>query len=462
VQRARLSRRKVVTPVALLQEAVHIAVFAHFRLGMRRRAGDRMRAAEEGTVRRRGHAWLVLLAVMTAAGVPLTSSAAAAQQQDPFEEICSRWSALYGPAPGPTYPQTDLADRCLRLNQTQVIGSHNSYHIQPREPLWSALRSFDPLLAAGIEYTHSPLGVQFDDEEVRQIELDVFADPVGGLYDQRRILPLLGLPADSGVPELEAPGFKVLHIQEIDFESTCWTFVRCLQQVKLWSDAHPRHLPIAILVELKDEPIPDPLQLGFVQPHPIGPTELDALDGEIRSVFPEQQLLTPNEVRGSRPTLEDAVLTDGWPTLGTARGKVMFLMDNAGRYRTDYLSGHPNLDGRILFTNANPGQPDAAFVKRNDPLGPNVAVIQDLVRRGYLVRTRADADTIQARIGDTTQRDAALLSGAQFVSTDYPVPGRAEPFGTDYMAQIPDGHPARCNPIITGTLCRNDALERLH
>jgi Phosphoinositide phospholipase C, Ca2+-dependent len=140
---------------------------------------------------------------------------------------------------------------------------------------------------------------------------------------------------------------------------------------------------------------------------------------------------------------------------------VMFLMDNAGQYRTDYLTGHPNLDGRILFTNANPGDPDAAFVKRNDPLGPNVAVIQDLVRRGYLVRTRADADTIQARTGDTTQRDAALLSGAQFVSTDYPVPGRAAPLGTDYVAQIPDGDPARCNPITTGALCRNEALERL-
>jgi Phosphoinositide phospholipase C, Ca2+-dependent len=412
-------------------------------------------------VRRRAHGWLVFLAVFTTASVLPASSTAVAQPSDPFAEICSKWSADYRAAPGPTYPQTTLADRCLRLNQTQVIGSHNSYHIQPREPLWSALRGFDPLLTAGIEYTHSPLGVQFDDEEVRQIELDVVADPAGGLYDNRVILPLLGLPADSGIPELEQPGFKVLHIQEVDFESTCWTFVQCLQQVKLWSDAHPRHLPIAILVELKDGPIPDPLQLGFVQPQPIGPTELDALDAEIRSVFPEQQMLTPDEVRGSHATLEDAILADGWPTLGAARGNVMFLMDNGGHYRTDYLAGHPNLDGRVLFTNSNPGLPDAAFVKRNDPLGPNTAVIQDLVHRGYLVRTRADADTIQARTGDTTQRDAALLSGAQFVSTDYPVPGRAAPFGTEYVAQIPDGDPARCNPINTGTHCRHDALERL-
>jgi hypothetical protein len=411
---------------------------------------------------RRRHAWLAFLAVLATAGALLpTSSPAAVQPRDPFEQICSKWSVTYRPAPGPTYPQTKLADRCLRLNQTQVIGSHNSYHIQPREPLWSALRGFDPFLAAGIEYTHSPLDVQFDDEEVRQIELDVFADSAGGLYDQRKILPLLGLPADSGIPELEQPGFKVLHIQEIDFETTCWTFVQCLQHVKLWSDAHSRHLPITILVELKDDPIPDPLQLGFVQPQPIGPAELDALDAEIRSVFPEQQLLTPDEVRRSHATVEDAILTDGWPTLGEARGKVMFLMDNAGSFRTDYLTGHPNLEGRVLFTNASPGQPDAAFVKRNDPLGANTAVIQDLVRRGYLVRTRADADTVQARTGDTTQRDLALLSGAQFVSTDYPVPGRAAPLGTDYVAQIPEGHPARCNPINTGTHCRNEALERL-
>jgi hypothetical protein len=412
-------------------------------------------------VRRRGHTWLLLLVVITAAALPLASGTAKAQPRDPFGEICPKWSPVYGPAPGPTYPETELADRCLRLNQTQVVGSHNSYHVQPREPLWSALQAFDPLLAAGLEYTHSPLDVQFDDEEVRQIELDVFADSAGGLYDQRAIMPLLGLPADSGIPELEQPGFKVFHIQEIDFETTCVTLVQCLQQVKLWSDAHPRHLPIAILVELKDEPIPDPLQLGFVQPQPIGPTELDALDTEIRSVFPEQQLLTPDDVRSSHPTLESAILADGWPTLGGARGKVMFLMDNAGQFRTDYLAGHPNLDERVLFTNSTPGQPDAAFVKRNDPLGTNATEIQDLVRRGYLVRTRADADTVQARTGDTTQREAALLSGAHFVSTDYPVPGRAAPLGTDYVAQIPDGDPARCNPVNTGTHCRNEALERL-
>jgi hypothetical protein len=412
-------------------------------------------------VRRAGRGWLACLAVLATTGFLLAACTPVPPPTDPFAAICSKWSPGYRPAPGPTYPATRLADRCLRLNQIQVIGTHNSYHVRPQEPLWSALVSFDPVLAASFEYTHSPLALQFDAEEVRQIELDVFADPAGGLYDQRVVLPLLGLPADSGIPELEQPGFKVLHVQEVDFESTCWTFVECLQQVREWSDAHPQHLPIAILVELKDQPIPDPLQLGFVQPHPIGPAELDALDAEIRSVLAEDRIITPDDVRGSHATLEEAVLTDGWPTLGAARGQVMFLMDNGGRYRADYLARHPNLAGRVLFTNADPGQPDAAFVKRNDPLGAITGEIQGLVGRGYLVRTRADADTVQARTGDVTQRDAALQSGAQFVSTDYPVPGRAAPFGTDYFAQIPGGDPARCNPVNTGTHCRSSALERL-
>jgi Phosphoinositide phospholipase C, Ca2+-dependent len=426
-------------------------------------------SAEEGTVRRRRQRWFVFLAVLAMVGSVSASNAGAAQPRDPFAEICSKWSAGYRAAPGPVYSQTKLADRCLRLNQIQVIGSHNSFHVQPREPLWSWLHSHDPgrspsVNAPGlrrvdeIEYTHSPLSVQFEDEEVRQIELDVFADSAGGLYDQRHILPELGVPADSGIPELEQPGFKVLHFPETDFESACgWTLVECLEEVKLFHHAHPRHLPIAIVIDVKDS-IGSPMALGF-QGQPIGPAELDALDAEIRSVFPEQQLLTPEEVRGSHPTLEDAILTDGWPTLGAARGQVMFLMDNPV-HRLDYLAGHPNLDGRVMFTTTNQGEPDAAFLDRAED--PDVFTIQDLVRRGYLVRTRADHDTLQARTGDTTQRDAALLSGAQFVSTDYPIPGRAAPFGTDYVAQIPDGNPARCNPINTGPHCRNDALERLH
>ena len=75
------------------------------------------------------------------------------------------------------------------------------------------------------------------------------------------------------------------------------------------------------------------------------------------------------------------------------------------------------------------------------------------------MRTRADADTMEARSGDTARRDAALASGAQFVSTDYPVPNPG--FGTGYAVAIPGGMPGRCNPVNAPAGCRTVAIERL-
>ena len=51
----------------------------------------------------------------------------------------------------------------------------------------------------------------------------------------------------------------------------------------------------------------------------------------------------------------------------------------------------------------------------NDPL-ENRQYIQDLVLKGCLIRTRADADTKEARTGGTTRRGAMLVSGAHFIS----------------------------------------------
>ena len=91
----------------------------------------------------------------------------------------------------------------------------------------------------------------------------------------------------------------------------------------------------------------------------------------------------------------------------------MFALDNTNAVRDNYIAGHSSLAGRVLFTDSPAGTPEAAFMKRNDPPGD----IASLVAQGYMVRTRADADTEQARSGDTTQRDAALNSGAPFMAS---------------------------------------------
>src|SRR5262249_16501500 len=89
-----------------------------------------------------------------------------------------------------------------------------------------------------------------------------------------------------------------------------------------------------------------------------------------------------------------------------------------GEKRDDYRAGNPALEGRVLFTDASPGHPDAAFVKENDPL-VDPARISSRVEAGYIVRTRADADTVQARTGETAQRQAALGSGRPYAAPTY-------------------------------------------
>jgi hypothetical protein len=344
----------------------------------------------------------------------------------------------------------------VRLNEIQVIGTHNSYHVEA-SPAEKAVRAeADPVGEKTLEYGHPPLAEQLSGENVRQVELDVFADPAGGLYAKPLIRTLTGGgPYDSVMAE---PGFKVLHIQDIDYRSNCLTLSSCLTQIKDWSDAHRGHVPVTVLLELMDQPMTLPGAPPLTDPVPWDGPGMDALDGQIRAVFGQRELITPDDVRAGWPTLESAVLGRGWPTLRSASGKVMFLMDNGGHYRTTYLAGHPSLRGRVLFTSSAPGQPDAAFIKENDPTGAGQSRIQAEVAAGYMVRTRADVDTVQARTGDTTQRDLALASGAQWVSTDYPVPGIAARFGTEYVAQLPGGAVVRCNPVKVPLFCR---LRRL-
>src|SRR5262245_42657028 len=147
----------------------------------------------------------------------------------------------------------------LRLNQIQVIGTHNSYHQRAPESLVRLLTARSPDLVQTLDYSHRPLAEQFDLLGIRQIELDCFADPQGGLYAQPRGAKWAVDAGLSPVPnpdpdgKLRRPGFKVMHVQDIDYCSSVPTLVDGLKQVRAWSKQHPNHVPIFILIELKDD-----------------------------------------------------------------------------------------------------------------------------------------------------------------------------------------------------------------
>ena len=81
--------------------------------------------------------------------------------------------------------------RRAAAHQIQVIGSHNSYHIAPAPPILELIASTGRGRAEGLDYTHRPFAEQFSRLGIRQIELDVFADPKGGLYAEPNLRKIL-------------------------------------------------------------------------------------------------------------------------------------------------------------------------------------------------------------------------------------------------------------------------------
>jgi hypothetical protein len=225
----------------------------------------------------------------------------------------------------------------VALNEVQVLGSHNSYHVQPRPALLAALLALTPAFEAW-EYTHPPLDEQFESEGIRQIELDVYADPAGGLYSRRGGLLAIGEDPESGIRRCRAGAQGAAHSRP-----------RLREQL---SDV--RRLPAD--------------GEGVVGRAPAPPADHDP--GRDRAGHPPRSLqlrlrhadsLRCRRARLDRRRdplglsaaavdhagshtprsgdLEQAVLNLGWPRLGALRGQVLFALDNGGTTRATTWPG---------------------------------------------------------------------------------------------------------------------------
>lgn len=310
----------------------------------------------------------------------------------------------------------------VRLNDIQVIGSHNSYKIAIEKPLFNYLYKIDSSKIKSIQYSHINILKQLE-MGLRNIELDVFYDPKGGYFSNPKGLDIIKkngyTPLEYDAEQkLEKPGLKMFHIQDIDFRSHYLLFKDCLKMLKQWSDENTNHFPVFVLMNTKDQKVK-----GTRNPLPFTKEAFDSLDQEILSVFSAEDLITPDFVRGNHESLEDAILTDGWPNLEKVKGRFLFVIDEKEEKINRYLIGHPGLKGRVLFVNSPEGNPEAAFRIVNNPI-KEFDYIQKLVAKGYLVRTRADAGTKEARNNDYLRFEKAKESGAQVISTDYYLPSK--------------------------------------
>lgn len=338
-------------------------------------------------------------------------------------------------------------DDQLRLNQMQNLGTHNSFHPHPAQgKMQEIIAQRFSYFVGQSEYRHPPLTQQLEQHGIRHFELDVFADPEGGRFSQIPLLATVGEPIERNIPELDRPGFKVLHLAQIDPDSTCWSLRSCLEEIKSWSDKNPLHLPIMIMLEEKSVDF-----LGVTNYLPsIAWTEADyaALEAEILSVIPREKLIIPDDVQKDHPSLEQAILKEGWPTLADSRGKFIFTQYHGRR--------HESLAGRVQFPDLPAGDPHAAFIVLEDVI-KDYEKIADLVRKGYLVRTRSDIHLDAAKENSRVRLFKAIDSGAHFISTDLAEPNSA--INPDFSITLPGGTPALCNPLTAPASCQSLDIE---
>lgn len=295
-----------------------------------------------------------------------------------------------------------------RLNQIQMKGTHNSYHLSSNLIPWSVFA-----------YSHAPIQTQLAAQGVRQFEFDIH--------------------------QCAKDDFCVYHIGIIDSRSSCETLRECLLDIELWSRKNSTHHPIFIMLEPKDR-----------ESKSENASYFDSLEKQISEIFPKPRLLIPDDVRKGAKTLRAGLRQFGWPKLDDIRGRVVFvLLDDEG-HRDNYVLTARSLQNRLMFTLSAPEREDAAIMRIDNPLKFEDR-IRELVSAGFIVRTRADDDLKEFNRGDFSRLNAARNSGAQIISTDIPAQIGENP----YFVSLPSGNPSRCNPVLTGPNCKSTQIENL-
>ena len=334
----------------------------------------------------------------------------------------------------------------LRLNQLQMVGTAESYKQAPSKEMLSLIAMGGKKDALALNFGEPPLAEQLNAGALA-LSFDVAYDPKGGMFKNPAGASMAGEVLDPAfVDAMSQPGFKVIHVLDVDYRSSCPTLHDCLTEVATWSRDHRNHMPIIITLHVNDIKTPMP---GATKPMPCDAATLDALDSEIGAIFKPGELIVPDQVRGDRASLREAVMAGNWPTLREARGKIILLLDGSAKKADIYGGPSHSLAGKPMFVIADEASPMASFIAIDDPVKDGARIAAD-IRQGFMVMTRADGDTVEARANNTGRRDQAFASGAQIIQTDFLLPDKA--IGP-YQVNIADSRHVLCDAALAPDHC---------
>ena len=290
-----------------------------------------------------------------------------------------------------SFDLSDALDRGIRLNEVSFLATHNSYQPRALWPYRLLLRAVSVIPGVSVDgrlgnFAMDGLTEQLE-HGIRSLELDVEAVETDGSLS-----------------------FLVTHYL-LDNRSCCQDFKTALEELILWSDHNPRHLPLIILIEPKEVKRP----LGSMRSFDLECAH--ALDGVIREAM-GGRLLTPDEVMGGYASMGAMRADDGWPLLEDCLGRVLFILHPCS-VTEDYIGADKSLRSQAMFPCLRPdrmGEETASFILDNNPASAAERYAGGARELNLMVRTRADdyPDFSDDRYA------AADISGAQIVTTDFP------------------------------------------
>ena len=290
----------------------------------------------------------------------------------------------------------------VKFNEVAFLGTHNSYKLHTTDEfkkLYDALDvlTFGIVKGESADFTADTLTQQLE-LGIRNLEIDIEA-----------------VEKDKNV------SFVVSHQPYLDNVSSCYDFATALEEIKLWSDNNPGHLPVTIIVEPKKGVMPIDGMRSFNLKYA---NELDRLVSEVLG----ETLLSPKEMMGAYSSFKEIRENDGWLPLGDTLGKVMVLLHDCSA-AGDFIKQDETIRSRAMFPMLrydDRNKSYTSFILDNKISSSLDHESESIDKCKLIVRTRADS------FMNYSEKDYELISHskAQIISSDYVVRSTQMPYHT--------------------------------
>ncbi|MBE6751332.1 MAG: phosphatidylinositol-specific phospholipase C domain-containing protein [Ruminococcaceae bacterium] len=296
--------------------------------------------------------------------------------------------------------EADLADFDLekaiedgvKLNEIAILGTHNSYQRLATAETRFAMNIIDTITfkKAGLNTFDFEMDTLTEQLEmgVRNVEIDIET-----------------LDKDDKIE------FKVTHNSIVDNASSAYDFTKALQEIKMWSDNNPRHIPVIVIVEPKSFVIEINGMKKFSLEYA---KELDKIVEETLG----DSLLTPEDMLRDYQSFKEMRENDDWISLKEAQGKILVLLHDC-----DVTESYIALDETIKTQKMFPmlryddrNETYTSFILENDAFRANERKAENINESNLIVRTRAD---VYPDYSDE-RYEVIETCGSQIITTDFP------------------------------------------